>query len=183
MTRINMQNKKIIRIALATAILLLIPFVAMQFSDEVNWSGFDFVVAGALLFGSGLAYELVARKGSTNAYRAAVSVAVAAALLLAWVNLTVGIIGSEDNPAHLIYFGVIAVMILGAGTTGTTVNDMPQIELQLEIEAPGRYRYTITDRRCWNPLSLAGLQKGAKLPVLVDPRQPKKIMFPDEERA
>ncbi len=73
--------------------------------------------------------------------------------------------------------------ILGAGTTGTTINDMPQIELQLEIEAPGRDRYTITDKRCWNPLSLAGLQKGAKLAVLVDPRSPKKIMFADDGRA
>ena len=73
--------------------------------------------------------------------------------------------------------------ILSADTTGTTVNDMPQIELKLEIEAPGRNRYTITDKRCWNPLSLAGLQKGARLPVLVDPRRPKKIMFPDDERA
>jgi len=73
--------------------------------------------------------------------------------------------------------------ILAADTTGTTVNDMPQIELKLEIEAPGRNRYTITDRRCWNPLSLAGLQKGAKLPVLVDPQHPKKILFLDDERA
>ena len=73
--------------------------------------------------------------------------------------------------------------ILSADTTGTTVNDMPQIELKLEIEAPGRNRYTITDKRCWNPPSLAGLQKGARLPVLVDPRRPKKIMFPDDERA
>jgi len=73
--------------------------------------------------------------------------------------------------------------ILSAGTTGTTINDMPQIELKLEIEAPGRNRYTITDRRCWNPLSLAGLQKGAKLAVLVDPRRPEKIMFPDDERG
>jgi hypothetical protein len=60
---------------------------------------------------------------------------------------------------------------------------MPQIELELEIEAPGRDRYTITDRRCWNPLSLAGLQKGAKLRVLLDPRSPKKIMFPNDGQA
>jgi hypothetical protein len=72
--------------------------------------------------------------------------------------------------------------ILSADTTGTTINDMPQIELQLEIEVPGRNRYTISDRRCWNPLSLAMLQKGAKLPVLVDPLRPKKIMFPDDGR-
>jgi hypothetical protein len=72
--------------------------------------------------------------------------------------------------------------ILAAATTGTTVNDMPQIELELEIETSGRNRYTIIDRRCWSPLSLAGLQKGAKLAVLVDPRHPKKIMFPDDGR-
>ncbi len=71
--------------------------------------------------------------------------------------------------------------ILAAGTTGTTINDMPQIELRLEIEAPGRNNYTITDKRCWNPLSLARLQKGAKLPVLVDPQRPRKIMFVDGE--
>jgi hypothetical protein len=73
--------------------------------------------------------------------------------------------------------------ILATATTGTTVNDMPRIELELEIEVPGRGRYTITDRRCWNPLSLAGLQKGARLPVLVDPSHPKQIMFPDDGRA
>lgn len=73
--------------------------------------------------------------------------------------------------------------ILAANTTGTTINDMPQIELRLEIEAPGRDRYAITDKRCWNPLSLARLQKGAKLTVLVDPQRPKKIMFVDNEWA
>ena len=74
----------------------------------------DFVVAGALLFGTGLAYELVARKAGSIAYRAAVGVALAAALLLVWMNLAVGIIGSEDNPANLMYIGVLAVVIIGA---------------------------------------------------------------------
>ena len=107
------KNKNIFRIALATAFILLIPLVAMQFSDEVNWSVFDFVVAGALLFGSGLAFELVARKGGNVAYRAAVGVAVAAALLLVWINLAVGIIGSEDNPVNGLYFLVIFIGIIG----------------------------------------------------------------------
>jgi len=110
-----LKKKNIIRIALATAFILLIPLAAMQFSDEVDWNRFDFVVAGALLFGSGLAFELVARKSGDTAYRAAVGVAVATALLLAWINLAVGIIGSEDNPANLMYFAVLFVGILGAG--------------------------------------------------------------------
>jgi hypothetical protein len=72
--------------------------------------------------------------------------------------------------------------ILSADTTGTTINDMPQIELRLEIAPADRMPYTLTDKRCWNPLALAGLQKGAKLPVLIDPRHPKKIMFCEEEK-
>lgn len=109
-----MKNKNIIRIALATAFLLLIPLVAMQFDSGVNWNLFDFVVAGVLLFGSGLAYELIASKGGNLAYRAAVGVAVGTALLLVWINLAVGIIGSEDNPVNLLYFWVLFIAIIGA---------------------------------------------------------------------
>ena len=68
--------------AAAVALILMVPLVAMQFTNEVVWDETDFIVAGVLLFGTGLAYELVARKGGTIAYRSAVSVALAAALLL-----------------------------------------------------------------------------------------------------
>jgi len=109
-----MQNKNIIRIALATASILLLPLLAMQFTDEVVWDLADFAVAGTLLFGAGLAYERIARTRGDVTYRAAVGVAVAAALILVWMNLAVGLIGSEDNPANLLYGGVLAVEIIGA---------------------------------------------------------------------
>jgi hypothetical protein len=109
-----MQNKNIILIALAVAFILLLPLLAMQITDEVAWDMADFAVAGALLFGTGLAYELVARKSGMISYRAAVGVALSAALLLVWMNLAVGIIGSEDNSANLMYIGVLAVLIIGA---------------------------------------------------------------------
>ena len=86
----------------------------MQFTSEVNWTLSDFVFAGVLLFGTGLTYELVARKAGGIAYRAAVGVALAAAFLLVWINGAVGIIGNEDNPANLMYGGVLAVGIIGA---------------------------------------------------------------------
>ena len=108
------QNKNIFLIALTVALILLVPFIAMQFSDEVAWSPFDFAFAGALLFGTGLAFELISRKSSTIAYRAAVGVALVTAMLLVWINLAVGIIGSEDNPANKMYLGVLAILILGA---------------------------------------------------------------------
>ena len=96
------------------ALILLLPLLAMQFTDEVNWGVADFAVAGALLFGTGLTYELVARKRGSITYRAAVGVALAAALILVWLSLGVGIIGRDGDPANLMYFGVLAVGIIGA---------------------------------------------------------------------
>jgi hypothetical protein len=98
----------------ATALVLLLPLVAMQFTDEVNWDVADFVFAGALLLGVGVPYELAVRKTGDTAYRAAVGVALAAAFLLVWVNAAVGIIGSEDNDANLMYGGVLAVGVVGS---------------------------------------------------------------------
>ncbi|MBI4466003.1 MAG: hypothetical protein HY656_01070 [Acidobacteria bacterium] len=109
-----MQNKNIIRIVLATAFVLLIPLLAMLFTDQVAWDLADFVIAGTLLVGTGLTYELIARKSGKIAYRAAVGIAVAAALLLVWMNLAVGLIGNEENPANLMYIGVLAVGLIGA---------------------------------------------------------------------
>ena len=48
------------------------------------------------------------------AYRSALGVALAAALLLVWLSLGVGIIGKDGDPANLMYFGVLAVGIIGA---------------------------------------------------------------------
>ena len=49
-----------------------------------------------------------------NPYRSAVGVALVTALILLWVNGAVGVIGSENNDANLMYFGVLAVGIVGA---------------------------------------------------------------------
>jgi hypothetical protein len=106
--------QSIARIALATALLLLIPLVAMQFTKEVAWTLDDFITAGILLFSSGLTYTLVARLGGSGTYRVAAGVAVVAGLLLIWGNLAVGFIGSEDNPANLLYGAVLAVGLIGA---------------------------------------------------------------------
>lgn len=113
-TNIITQNKNIIRIVLATAFILLLPLLAMQFTDEVAWDLEDFAVAGTLLVGTGLMYELVTRKAGNITYRFAVGLALAAAVILVWVNLAVGLIGSEDEPANLMYIGVLAVGIIGA---------------------------------------------------------------------
>jgi hypothetical protein len=96
------------------AFLLLLPLVAMRFTNEVNWDETDFMVFGAMLAAACGTCELAARMTGNSAYRAAVSVAVAAAFILVWMNLAVGIIGTEDNPANLMFGGVLAVGIVGA---------------------------------------------------------------------
>ena len=110
-----LTKKDLMGIALVTAGLLMVPFLAMQFSEQVNWGPGDFAVAAVLLAGAGLAYRLVARTKGPNTYRFAAAVAIAATLLLIWMNLAVGLIGSENHPANLMYLGVIAVAITGAG--------------------------------------------------------------------
>ena len=114
-------HKKHSRIALATACILLVPLVAMQFSEEWNWDLFDFAFMGTLLFCTGLAYELLARRAGTIAYRAAVGVGLAAAFILVWVNAAVGIIGDgEEDLASLMYVGGVLVAILGPSSRASS---------------------------------------------------------------
>ena len=86
-----MRTRNIIRIAVITALLLFVPLVAMQFTDEVNWTPLDFAVAGCLIFGAGLAYELgIKRMGDKNRRRIATGL-LALVFLYVWAELAVGI--------------------------------------------------------------------------------------------
>lgn len=96
------------------ALLLLVPAVAMQFTSEVDWTASDFVVLGAMLSVACGAYELAARITGNTSYRAAVGIAITTAFLTVWVNGAVGMLGSEDNPANLMFGGVLAVGLIGA---------------------------------------------------------------------
>lgn len=92
------------------AFLLLLPLVAMQVTDEVNWTAGDFVFAAVLLFGPLGLYEVAARRTGSATYRAAVIVALAGAFLVTWVN---GAVGITDTDADALYLGVIAVGAVG----------------------------------------------------------------------
>ena len=98
--------------ALASAMVL--PVLGHDLISATARDPSDFLFLAFLLAGAGAAYELAARIDDRRAYRAALGVAIVASLLQAWINLAVGIIGSEDSPANLIYAGVIAVALGGA---------------------------------------------------------------------
>lgn len=89
-----MENKRVLMILSAVVIILLIPAIAMQFSNEVDWNAFDFTVMGALLLGAGLSCELVLRKVKTFTGRIIICGAILFALFLIWAELAVGIFGS-----------------------------------------------------------------------------------------
>lgn len=89
-----MKNKRLFIILLISAILLLVPLIAMQFTNEVNWTWMDFVIAGALLFGTVLSCELVLRKTSNIVSRVAICAVILLALVLVWAELAVGIFGT-----------------------------------------------------------------------------------------
>jgi hypothetical protein len=97
------------------AFLLLLPAIAMRFPDSgVNWGAGDFIVMGAMFFIACGSYELATRISGNTAYRAGVGVAIVTAFLTVWVNLAVGMLGSENNPANLLFGGVLLVALLGA---------------------------------------------------------------------
>lgn len=89
-----MKNKRFILIQSTAAFLLLLPLIAMQFSNEVDWNIFDFVVMGVLLFGTGFLCEIVLRKVKTFPGRLILCGAILLAFFLIWAELAVGVFGT-----------------------------------------------------------------------------------------
>src|SRR5688572_24348388 len=94
-TSVIKQNKNIIFIAIVTALILMVPFLAMQFdlrvaepgdytSDKVNWSIMDFVLMGTLIFGTGLMLNLIIRKVKGVSYKVLLVIGVLLAFLYIW---------------------------------------------------------------------------------------------------
>ncbi len=88
------KNKRLITILLAVPLLLLIPLIGMQFSSDVSWTSFDFLVMGVLLLGVGLILELVLRKIPKKNNRIALIAVILIFFILIWAELAVGIFGT-----------------------------------------------------------------------------------------
>ena len=82
-----------IKILYIVGTILLILFIAMQLTNEVNWSLFDFIIMGAMLTITGLLGEIIFKKVKIVKYRMALYVVVAIIFLLTWAELAVGIFG------------------------------------------------------------------------------------------
>ena len=78
---------------MGTALVLLVPLLAMLVTDEVAWDWFDFAVMGGLLVGAGVLFEFTS-KIIDKKYRPVIMVVFITAVVLIWAELAVGIFGS-----------------------------------------------------------------------------------------
>jgi MFS family permease len=98
----------------AAALLMLAPFIVVQFGDGLRWDAADFIFVAVVIGIAGLIFEGTMRLARSWTHRFAIGLAVVAAFLIVLANGAVGIIGNEDNPYNVYFFGVIALALTGA---------------------------------------------------------------------
>ena len=79
-------------VVVVTALLLLVPLVAMQFTSEVAWGLLDFMLAAALLLGAGTAIVLASRWVERPVARRVAIAAIVLVTVLVWAELAVGLL-------------------------------------------------------------------------------------------
>lgn len=89
-----MKNKRLKIILLIAGVFLFIPFIAMQFTNEVRWSILDFLIMGVLLLTTGLLCELILRKVKNVRNRIIICGVLLILFFLIWAELSVGIFGT-----------------------------------------------------------------------------------------
>ena len=100
-------QRSLVRVALVTGLILLIPLIATLSTDGPGWGVFDFVFAAVLLAGTGLLLELAARKPRSVALRIGAGAIAVAAIAL----------GEADDAPGLVLFGCLLII----GTIALTI--------------------------------------------------------------
>jgi hypothetical protein len=91
------------------ALILALPLVAMQITDEVVWSLAEFVAVGVLLATIGVALELAVRRAGN----------LAAALGIAALGVAAAVLGEADDAPGLVLLGILLIAsacVLGVRT-------------------------------------------------------------------
>lgn len=96
------------------AALMVIPVIAMRLGDAVIWGWGDFMFLAILVAVMGAVLETAARVSARRAYLTGMLLALVTAALQLWINLAVGIVGSEDGPINLIFVAVVGVAAIGS---------------------------------------------------------------------
>ena len=103
-------------------LLLLLPLVAMQFSEAVLWTAGDFLIASAIIGAAGLAAEGLLRASRDWGYRIAAALTVVGGFALVFASGAVGVVGAESHPANLAYpalmLALLCAGVLARGRAG-----------------------------------------------------------------
>jgi len=75
--------------------LLLIPAIATQLTDQVNWSRMDFVIAASLLFTLALGIDLLSKLIEIRRSRLLCFTILVLIFILIWAELAVGLFGTR----------------------------------------------------------------------------------------
>ncbi len=78
----------------------------------MNWTLFDFVVAGGLLTATLMAGWVIFRSGHSAAHRLAGGLAALGALVMVWANGAVGLVSTPDDSANLLLLGVLPIGLM-----------------------------------------------------------------------
>ena len=106
-------GKSILSVAVVTVLLLMVPFIAMQFSQEVDWSFSDFAIMGSLIFITGLAYVLLTRFAKNWMLKIAFAITIGITFFMIWANLAVGLIGAGPHAGNLMYIAIYLIVAIG----------------------------------------------------------------------
>ena len=82
------------RIFQIVGLILLIPLITMQFTDEVNWTIFDFIIMGSMLSVTGYSVGTIYKKVKNNNVSLILILSVILIFLLVWAELAVGLFGT-----------------------------------------------------------------------------------------
>lgn len=91
---INRMKKAIRTLIRNVFILLLIPLVAMQITDQVQWTPTDFIIAFILFTSGGLSITWINAKVKTPHYKIILMVLLLLIFFLVWAELAVRLFGT-----------------------------------------------------------------------------------------
>jgi hypothetical protein len=84
-----MMNKK--WVVFSPLLLLLLPLIGMFFSNEINWSFFDFIIMGILILSLSFSIKQVLKTTKNINYRILIIAVILILFLLIWAELAVGV--------------------------------------------------------------------------------------------
>ena len=83
---------RFMRILFSSLMLLIIPLIAMPFSNQVDWTGSDFIIAGLLLLVAAFAIEVVLRLFTKKRNQVAIIAVLIYVFLSIWAEIAVGVL-------------------------------------------------------------------------------------------